>query len=185
MGDPETGVGRLGAPERLRRECSGRAGVRPPAPRPAAPAQAGCGAPATALRGDSGGPGRRPSLLPALTRGPRATTPRDSPLARYLSPGHPPTWPLHFRDTTLRAEPRGGTEGSLEADGGGRTSGLRCRSLSPGGAGSLVRPSSHDRTLPTSLSPASCVTSPEHGRQSALTPRPSGRAPRREAARER
>ena len=70
----------------------------------------------------------------------RATTPRDSPLARYLSRGHPPTWPLHCRDPPWRTELRGGTDGSVGAGGGGRTSVLRGRGLSRGGARSLVGP---------------------------------------------
>lgn len=126
-----------GRPERLRGECPGWLG-RDPGVQARSPGPDGGHRPAR--RGGSASLGPRPSLLPSLTRGPRATTPRDSPLAGYLSPGHPATWPLHFRDTTLCAELRGGTEGSMEAGGGGRTSGLPCYSLSRGGARSFVRP---------------------------------------------
>ncbi|KAK2121068.1 hypothetical protein P7K49_002454 [Saguinus oedipus] len=60
----------------------------------------------SSLRGDAANTHpftRRRSSLAA-----RATTPQDSPLARYLSRGHPSIWPLHFRDTTLRTELRRG-----------------------------------------------------------------------------
>lgn len=80
-------------------------------------------------------------------------------LAGCLSRGHPATWPLHFRDMTLCAELRGGTEGSMEASGGRRTSG---QGLSRGGATSFVGPRPQ-RALPTILSPASGVTSPRDG----------------------
>lgn len=87
-------------------------------------------------RRSEGRPGEPPALTPPLThpRPARTTTPRGSLLAGYLSRGHPPTWPLHFRDTTLRVDLRGGTERRMEARGGGRTSGLPCGGLSGGGA---------------------------------------------------
>lgn len=107
------------------------------------------GAPAAALSRGSASPGP-PAPAPPLThpRTARATTPRGSPLARYLSRGHPPTWPLHFRDTTLRTELRGGTEGNVGADGGGRTSVLQVLGLSRGGARSLVEPRPLRRARP-------------------------------------
>lgn len=98
-----------------------------------------------------------PAFTPPLThlRTARTSSTRDSPLARYLSWGHPPTWPLYFRATTLRPELRGGTEGIQEADGGGRTSGLPCLGLSRGGARSHVGPRPLAGPRPIVLSPAS------------------------------
>ena len=98
-----------------------------------------------------------PTFTPPLThlRTARTSSTRDSPLARYLSWGHPPTWPLYFRATTLRPELRGGTEWIQGADGGGRTSGLPCLGLSRGGARSHVGPRPLAGPRPTVLSPAS------------------------------
>lgn len=106
------GWGGAGPPRGLPGESPGRDGARPPA------AGRSPGSGPHARRRQQPERRRRnlpatqqpPVLIPPLThpQAARATTPQDSPPAGYLSPGHPSTWPLHFRDTTLRTELRRG-----------------------------------------------------------------------------
>lgn len=124
--------------------------------RPIVWAPAGLGTQTATLKRRRGEP-PTPAFTPprAHLRTARTPSTRDSPLARYLFEGHPPTWPLYFRATTLRPDLRGGTEGSREADGGWRTSGLPCLGLSQGGARSRIGPRPLSGPRPTVLSPAS------------------------------
>lgn len=105
-------------------------------------------------RAQTGDP-RPPSFAPSLTRGPRATFPQDSPLAQYLSRGHPSTWPLYFRGTTSLAGPtetRHGARRRAEAEAlpvGPSVASLRRRSpeLSPARPVVGPRPQTQPRLL--------------------------------------